>query len=143
MYKMYLKEIDLEKHKEKMAEIIEMLMCNVKEHKYDLYEHIEGELYEMAYGMKINEEMAKKWVKNMKPVGEHWSMEETTQAMHNLGYSHNEIDFYVVANMMINDYHNLTKEDEMLALKLAHDWLDDEDARECKLYNYWKYISVK
>ena len=143
MYKMYLKEIDLEKHKNKMAEIIEMLMCNVKEYKYDLYEHIEGELYEMAYGMKINEEMAKKWVKNMKPVGEHWNIEETTQAMHNLGYSHNEIDFYVVANMMMNDYQNLTKEDEMLALKLAHDWLDDEDARECKLYNYWKYISVK
>ena len=41
---------------------------------------------------------------------------------------------------MYNDYFDLTKEDETLALRLAKDWLDDEDAKKDKLYCYWKYI---
>ena len=87
--------------------------------------------------------MAKKWVKDMQPAGQHWTMEETTGAMQSLNYNVNPIDFYVVANMMYNDYYNLVKEDEELALKLAYDWLNDEDAIEDKLYCYWKNIVKK
>ena len=60
--------------------------------------------------------------------------------MNELGYMHDYIDFFVVANMMKNDYKDLTEEDDVLALKLAHDWLNDVDAKECKLYQYWKHI---
>ena len=41
---------------------------------------------------------------------------------------------------MKNDYKDLTEEDDVLALKLAHDWLNDVDAKECKRYQYWKHI---
>lgn len=140
MHKMYLEKIDILDHKEKIKEIIEMLLCDVKGSNYGLYEHINSELYEMAYGMKINEEMAIKWVESMKPIGRYWTIEETKDAMNELGYMHDYIDFFVVANMMKNDYKDLTEEDDMLALKLAHDWLNDVDSKECKLYQYWKHI---
>lgn len=143
MHKMYLKNIDFAHHKEKISDIIDMLMCDAKENNHELYEHIEGELYEMAYGKKISEEMAKKRVNNMKPIGRYWTIEETTNAMHDLGYNHEAIDFFVVSNMIKNDYEYLTKEDDTLALKMAHDWLKDEDARDCKLYEYWKHIIKK
>ena len=105
-----------------------------------LYKKYKSELYELAYGKKLTEDMAKKWVEEMKPVGQHWTMEETTNAMGSLGYGFDTIDFYVVANMMYNDYNDLTKEDESLALKLAKDWLEDVDAKDNKLYCYWKHI---
>ena len=140
MHKIYMKDIDFAKHKEKLEDIIDMLMCEVKEDEPKLYKHIEGELYETAYGKVINEEMAHHWVKSMKPVGMHWTMEETTNAMKSLGYNCDTLEFYVVANMMYNDYYNLVKDDEMMALKLAYAWLKDEDSKDHKLYRYWKNI---
>ena len=128
---------------EDMKELGDMLaeiIYEMKDAHPEEYHEYKMELYEMAYGKKINEEIAEKWVKEMKPIGMHWTMEETTNAMQSLGYSFNAIDFFVVANMMYNDYYDLVKEDETLALKLAKDWLDDEDAKEDKLYCYWKHI---
>lgn len=140
MHKNYLKNINFEYYRDKIEDIIDMLMCEVKDKEEKLYNHIEMELYEMAYGKKISEEMANEWVQRMKPIGKHWNMEETTNAMYSLGYSLDQIDFFVVANMMYNDYYNLVKEEETLALKMAEDWLKDVDAKEDKLYNYWKHV---
>ena len=143
MHKNHLKNINFEHYRDKIEDIIDMLMCEVKDKEEKLYNHIEMELYEMAYGKKISEEMADEWVHRMKPIGKHWDMEETTNAMYSLGYSLDQIDFFVVANMMYNDYYNLVKEEETLALKMAEYWLKDTDAKDDKLYNYWKYIVKK
>lgn len=143
MHNTYLKEIDFAKHKESLTEVIDMLMCEVKEDEPELYKHIEGILYEDAYGKVINEKMAYEWVKDMKPMGAHWTMEETTNAMRSLGYSVNPLEFYVVANMMYNDYYNIVDGDETLALRLAKDWLTDSDSKEHKLYEYWKHIAKR
>lgn len=143
MHNNYLREIDFSKHKESLSDIIDMLMCKAKENEPELYKHIEGILYEDAYGKVINERMAQEWVREMSPVGMHWTMEETTNAMRSLGYSINPIEFYVVANMMYNDYYNIVNEDETLALRLAKDWLSDSDSKAHKLYEYWKHIAKK
>ena len=143
MHKMYLKEISFDHHKEHLTDIMDMLICHTKDTDKELYDHVESLLYEMAYGKKISKEMAEEWVRNMKPKGQHWTHEETTQAMHELGYSIEPIEYYVVANMMYNDYYNLVKENEPLALELAEDWLDDEDSKDCKLYEYWKHVIKK
>lgn len=140
MHNKYMKDIDFSRHKESLMDVIDMLMCEVKEDEPELYNHIECVLYEDAYGKKINEEMAHQWVKNMQPVAMHWTMEETTGAAKSSGYSVNPIEFYVVANMMYNDYYNIVKEDETMALRLAKEWLTDKDAKECKLYEYWKHV---
>lgn len=140
MHKIYLEKIDLNMHKSKIEDIIDMLMCDAKNNDHELYEHIEGEMYEMAYGKKISEEVALNWVESMKPYGQKWSMEETTRAMRDRGWNLDPVDFYVVANMMFNDYNNIVLDNVELALELAKDWLKDTDAKEHKLYNYYKYI---
>lgn len=89
---------------------------------------------------QISDECANDWVHDMKPVGLHWTKEETTNAMRSMGYNMNENDFYVVANMMYNDYYDIVKDDESMALKMAYDWLNDTDANDDKLYDYWQYI---
>lgn len=143
MHKMYLKEINFEHHKEHITDIIDMLICNAKETDVELYNHIESLLYEMAYGKMLNKEMAVKWVENMRPRGEHWTMDDTTNAMKSMGYSLDPTEFFVVVNMMYNDYYDLVKDNESLALELAEDWLTDEDSKECKLYEYWKHVIKK
>ena len=140
MHKIYLKDIDFSKHKASLSDVIDMLMCEAKEDDPELYKHIEGVLYEDAYGKVINEKMAQDWVKDMYPTGMHWTMQETTDAMRSLGYSLSPLEYFVVANMMYNDYYSLVKDDEALALKLAKEWLEDEDAKACKLYEYWKHV---
>lgn len=143
MHKKYLNNINFEHHREKIEDIIDMLMCEIEDKEERLYNHIEMELYELAYGKKISEEMAEHWVQKMKPNGKHWNMDETSNAMYSLGYNLDPIDFFVVSNMIYNDYYNLVKENEELALKMAEDWLKDTDAKDDKLYNYWKYIVKK
>ena len=146
MIRKYIEKIGESKEVEKMDELGDMLVeliDELKESHPEEYREYKEELYELAYGKKISEEIGKEWVKDMKPVGEHWSMEATTGAKESLGYNVGDIDFYVVANMMYNDYNDLTSENEELALKLANDWLHDEDAKENKLYCYWKHIIKK
>ena len=143
MHKIYMRDIDFAKYKDKLSDIIDMLMCEVKETDHKLYEHIESELYESAYGKVVNEEMAYEWVKSMQPVGMHWTIEETTDAMHSLGYNLDATEFFVVANMMYNDYFEIVRDDETMALKLAYAWLEDKDSKDHKLYRYWKNIIKK
>ena len=146
MIKQYIEKISESKDTYKMnrlGEMLEELIYDLKDTRNDEYEEFKGELYELAYGKKISEEMAKKWVKDMKPIGEYWTMEKTTSVLQNSGYNFSPIDFYVVANMMMNDYNDLTKEDEELAIEMAYDWLNDVDAKDNKLYCYWKHIVKK
>ena len=143
MIRKYIEKIGENQRKEDMNKLGDMLseiIYDMKDAHPEEYHGYKMELYEMAYGKTLSQEIAEKWVKSMKPIGLHWTMEETTNAMQSLGYNFNSIDFFVVANMMYNDYYNLVKDDETLALKMANDWLKDEDAKENKLYNYWKYI---
>ena len=128
---------------EKLGDMLSEIIYSTKDSHPEIYRKYKMELYEMAFGKKISEEMAEKWVKDMKPVGMHWTLEETTNAMQSLGYNMDKIDFFVVANMMYNDYYDVVKENEEMALKLAKDWLNDVDSVDNKLYCYWKNIVKK
>ena len=136
MIRKYIEKIGENRNVEDMKKLGDMLaeiIYDTKESHPEIYEKYKMELYEMAYGKKISEEMAEKWVKDMQPVGLHWTMEETTNAMRSMGYNFEPVDYFVVANMMYNDYFDLVRDDETLALKLARDWLDDSDAKKDKL----------
>lgn len=133
-----LQKIDFQKHKDQIIDVLEMLMCEVKETDEHLYKHIKGELYEMVHGKHITHSIAEEWVESMHPVGQYWSMQDTTKVMYELGFNHDEVEFYVVANMLKNDYNNVL--DDGMILNLAHYWLDDKDAKDDKLYEYWKHI---
>lgn len=128
---------------EKLSDILVEIIYKMKESHHDLYEHYKMCLYEMAEGKMLNEEMANKWVETMKPFGKKWTMEETTDAMNSLGYKDRDIDYYITSNMIYNDYYDLVRDNEEMALKMAHEWLNDIDSGDNKLYNYWKYVIKK
>ena len=125
---------------EELSNMLDGLICDLKEQKPKLYKKYKDELYEMANGKVLTEETAYKGVEDMKLNGEHWTIEETTHAMKEMGYNLNSMDFYVVVNMMYNDYYDLVKDNEELALKMAYMWLNDEDSVKDKLYEYYKHI---
>lgn len=128
---------------QKLSDILSEVICKMKEYHHDLYKHYEMCLYEMAYNGKFDEETAVEWVSSMTPIGQKWDIEETTNAMKTLNYNFDNIDYYIVSNMMYNDNYDLVKDDEKLALKLAKNWLEDSDVKEKKLFNYYKYIVKK
>ena len=128
---------------EKLSDILVEIIYKMKESHHDLYEHYKMCLYEMAEGKMLNEEMANKWVETMKPFGKKWTMEETTDAMNSLGYKDRTIDYFISSNMIYNDYYDLVRDNEEMALKMAHEWLNDIDSGDNKLYNYWKYVIKK
>lgn len=143
MIRKYIEKIGESKEVAKMNELGDMLVELVEgleESHPEEYKKYSSELYEMAYGKKVTKDMAIEWVSDMKPVGEHWTIEDTTGAKESLGYDLDNVDFYVVANMIYNDYNDLVRDNEELALKMAYDWLHDEDAKDNKLYCYWKHI---
>lgn len=138
----YLDKIIATNDKKAMEEIGEMFVEMaeyIEDINKDSYKNICTRMYELAYGKTLNKEMAEEWVRKMIP-GPKWSFEETTQAMRNMGYNFNPIDFYIVSNMMYSDNYDLVKDNETLALKLAKNWLCDKDVGENKLYNYYKYV---
>jgi hypothetical protein len=126
---------------EKLSDILEETMYDLKEYDETKFYDYKMQIYEIANGKTLSMDMADDWVKSMQPAGLHWTIEETTSAMQKLGYNLDKIEFYVVANMMYNDYFDIVREDETMALKLAYDWLKDVDAKDDKLYCYWKYIA--
>ncbi len=141
--KEYIAKIIMNGKQDDMEELSEMLdeaIMKVKINDPKCYKEYKTKLYEMANGKVLTEQMAYDWVEKMKPKREHWTMEETTDAMNSMGYNCDKIQFYTVANMMYNDYYDLTKDNEELALKLAYMWLNDEDAVKDKLYEYYKHI---
>lgn len=127
----------------KMSDMLEEVVCKMKEYHPETYKHYKTCLYEMAYGKKLNKEIAEAWVKEMKPAGQHWTMEEAETAMKSKELKTSLTDFYVAINMMYNDNYKIVKDNEALAIDLAINWLDDEDAVANKIYEYYKYIAKK
>ena len=103
------------------------------------YECLCDKLYETIYGEVLSDEKAMKLVQNMKPFGEHWTMEEVNQA---LGGNWKLSTRYYTLNMMYNDYHKLFQEDTNKYIELALAWLEDEDSDggDIKTYRYSTYV---
>ena len=140
MYEKYLDKLVQKGDIETIKKVFKKAMKYFEGTDNEMYSALEGCLYESLYGKEINEEAAYKWVTNMSPIGEHWTMDEAHNAMMSNGYSHSKIEDYVVLNMIYNDYYDEVKNDDILAIKLADAWLSDDDAEEHKLYYYYKYI---
>lgn len=137
---MHLENVDFVKHKEKIVDVIDMLMCSTKEHDHKLYHHIKSEIYEMEHGKTITPELAEKWVNSMEPHGQRFSMQEVVNHLRAHGIELDHTAAYVVVNMMANDFSDVVSTNLDLAARLAKDWLNDTDAVENKLYCYYKHI---
>lgn len=143
MHKTTIKQVidnnDIVKLKNLAYELIDVLDC-LEELDEDLYAKHELNVYEIVNGKKISEEIAIDWVESMKPYGMKWTIEETTRAMKDKNWNLDPVDFFVVANMMFNDYNDIILDNTDLALEMAKHWLTDSDVKDNKLYNYYKYV---
>jgi hypothetical protein len=146
MVKQYLEKIEESKDQgkmEKLGEMFEDLMYKIKEVDYEMYKQYKTCLYEMAYGCVLSEEMAQEWIYSMKPFGMKWNLEQIKAVIEEQKLSVNTIDFWAIMNAMYNDYNQIFKEEVNTYIELAVDFLEDEDAKPNKTYNYWKYIVTK
>lgn len=104
------------------------------------YQRLYDEIYETIYGEVLSDEKAKRLVCDMKPYGEHWTMEQVEQAISNREWKLSTR--YYTLNMMYNDYHKLFQEDTNKYVELALMWLEDEDGDggDIKTYRYAVYV---
>lgn len=144
-----LKKIESEGNPEKMHElheIVEDLFCDLKEKDHKEYEEYKMCLYEIAYGKKIDKDLAEKWVNDMVPRA-YWSYEDAVSLKNQYGLNNiSAEDFYILINMGYSDYGNILGDPNENVDKyamFAKDFIEDKDAKEGKLYCYYKYIVKK
>ena len=129
------KQEDMECLSDMLSEIIYLM----KDEHYDMYRKYKNKLKGMAYNYQIDKELAKEIVEDMKPLGEYWNMETVFSVIGN--DNHRIEDMYVVINSLVNDYNTTINPDEVdIYVKMAHNWLDDVDGKEHKI---WKYFVEK
>lgn len=126
---------------EELSDMLETTMEIVKDYDKDCYKDLEMKLYKMAYGSHLNKKMAEKIVDKMRPFGMRWSFEETKNMLRQRGLNNiDENEFYVVINSAYNDYKDLFNEDVESYVRFAIDFIEDEDAKQGKVFKYFTQI---
>lgn len=125
----------------KLNDMLDTLICDLKEQKPKLYKEYKKELYELAYGNVILEDKAIEIVKSMKPNGEHYSLEYAKDIKENYNIKYSVSDVYLVINSLYNDYHDLLEDNDEMYAKMTKLWLNDSDSVEDKVYVYFMNIA--
>ena len=140
----YIDKIVEKGSKEDMEELSAILIKVVDNLDDDKKEKVKKKLYEMAYGKVLTKDMAEEVVHNMKPYGEFWDIDTTTEVKKQHGIDNiKDIDFYVVMNMIYNDNKDtidrFIQDDNKLEayISLAKDFILDVDGKKDKLYDYF------
>ena len=121
---------------EKLHDIFQEVLYDLKEYNYDKYKKYKMKLYGMAYNYTIDEDMAYEIVEDMQPLGEYWDMETIKSVIGN--DTHRLEDMYVVMNSLANDYQDVISLDNAESyIKMAHAWLDDVDGHDNKVWWYF------
>ena len=124
-----------------LSEILEELLCELEKTDEELYKEYELELYKMAYGNKLNREMAEEIVSKMRPYRMRWSFEESRDIQMDYNATDiDEVDFFVVLNSAYNDFRDIFDEDIGKYIKYTIDFIKDEDAKEDKVFLYFTTI---
>ena len=130
-----------------LSDILEEVMKVLKDYDKECYQKYEMELYEMAYGKKLNDKAKIKWVEDMRPYSK-WTIQEVEKICSNYEVRIPLYSFFVIINMLYSDMSKVlgtgdSEESLLRYIKASEDWYYDEDANnteEAKLYCYWKYI---
>lgn len=125
----------------KLNDMLDELICDLKEKQPKLYKEYKMKLMGMAYDYKFDEDMAIEIVNNMKPLGEYWDYETTSKVKRDYDINATDCDFYVVMNSLVNDYNKIIdKEDAETYVKMANAFINDEDAKKDKIWIYFTKI---
>lgn len=121
-----------------LSDILEEIMDILKEKDKTSYKTYSKELYKMAYGNNITKELAQEIVSQMRPRGEKWTFNRTSEIKEKYGLDDiKAADFYIVMNSAYNDYYDIFDENIDLYVKFTVDFIKDEDAKEGKVLNYF------
>ena len=126
---------------EELSHILIKVVCDLDETKQ---EKVKRKLYEMAYGKVLTKDMAEEIVHDMKPYGEFWNIEATTDVKKQYGINNiSDVDFYVVMNKTYNDDKEtidkyVTEEHKVdMYVGLTKDFILDIDGKKDKVYDYF------
>lgn len=131
----------------KLSDMLDELAHTVKQFDKDLYKKYKMELYEIAYGKVLTDNMKREWVKEMKPTSK-WTEEEVKSIVFQYGIEIPYMSAFVILNMLYSDMKSVFgdgNDEESLRkyLQGINDWYFDEDAKvdgEEKLFNYKIYV---
>ena len=126
---------------QELSDMLEDTMEIIKDYDKECYKEMEMKLYKMAYGSHLNKSMAEEIVNNMRPYNERWKYDEVKRIQEERGLNNiSTPDFYSTMNMAYNDYHNMFGEDIENYIKFTLDFIEDEDAKEGKVFKYFTEI---
>lgn len=126
---------------EELSNLLDEVICVIKDYDKELYKEYEMCLYKMAYGDVLNKEMAEEIVFNMQPYQMKWSLEQTREVQEQYGLdSLRDIDFWIVMNSAYNDYRDIFGDNLEMYAKYSKDFIKDEDAKQGKVFKYFTTI---
>ena len=126
---------------EKLSDILEEVIGIVRDYDEDMYDKYAMCIYKMANGYKLTEDMAASIIDNMKPYGEHWTKEQTDSVKRQYGFNDiSDVDFWIVMNSAYNDYRDLFKDNIEIYAKWSYAFINDEDAKDGKVFIYFTKI---
>ena len=144
MIRKYIEKIGENKNIEDMYKLGDMLadlIYDTKESHPDIYKKYKNKLMGMAYGYKFDKEMAHEIVENMKPLGEYWDLKTIESVKNQNNLNLDLYEFYVVMNAMANDYNQVISLDDVETyVKMSEAFINDEDAKEHKVWRYFTKI---
>lgn len=130
------KYVEMTEYNEIMEDLFEKLEMAHK----DMYCDVMYKLEKIAY--KIDKDEARRIVMNMKPFGEKWSYEKIKDYVNTKGIMDNCVEYYLVMNMVYNDYYNVAinfghETDVEFYYELANAFINDEDGKKFKVEKYF------
>ena len=127
-----------------LSDILEDTMEIIQRYDEQCYKEMEMKLYKMAYGNVLSRKMAEEIVHKMRPSGMRWSYEETKDLQRQYGVDNiNSVDFFIVMNSAYNDYRDLFQDNIEDYMKFTIDFIEDEDAKQDKIFLYYTMISLE
>lgn len=125
---------------EEMNKVYYRMADYIRDHHPDAYEGFVMEAEEVAYNMSRTD--AENLVLAMRPFGQHWSYDEIKSFVTERGVDSNDVcDYYLVMNMMFNDYNRTAKQYAVdrpeFYYDMAWDFINDEDGPTHKVAKYF------
>lgn len=103
------------------------------------YQEMLQKAEQIAY--QIGAEEAAEIVQKMRPHGQKWTREEIAAYLREKGIENHITDYYLVMNMMINDYSRTARmygqDNADFYFNLTYDFINDEDAPPGKVARYF------
>jgi hypothetical protein len=130
-----------------LSDMLEDTLEELQNYDKECYDKYIMELYVLAYGKVLTDNMKREWVKKMRPMSK-WTEEEVKNIVNQYGFEVPYMSAFVILNMLYSDMESAFgdgNDEESLKryLRGTRDWYFDEDAKvdgEEKLFNYKTYI---